>query len=148
MLRSRGRHGIGIRIGGRRPVIIRRSCERSPCRGFSLRFFLKPDHLGGFGLELEASGIGAIAVVDMGLEERALGCGIIGAPGAFTFVKTGGRKVLCHTLEKLLCLGDVELGRKDGFESLVLLVLRHRGEQFGMADLDPAFIQRGFDRFG
>ncbi len=43
-------------------------------------------------------------------------------------------------------LADVEAGFEDRIEGLFLLVGRNGGEQLGVPDLDPPFIERQFDR--
>jgi hypothetical protein len=145
---------VGLVDGAILLVIVGRVDGGGCCGPCCLRgafLFLEADRLGGFVLELEACGIGAAPVVDMGLEEDALRSRVERAGGAFGLVETGGREVLRDAHEQLARLGHIEAGLQDRVEGLVLLVPGDGGEQLGMADLDPAFIERelgGVAEFG
>ena len=122
--------------------------SRGPCGLRGAFFLFETDHLGGFGLEFEARRVGAIAVVDMSFEKRALRGRVERAARAFTFVEARAAEMLRDAHKQFARLVHIESGFQDRIEGLVLLVAGNRSEQFSMAELDPAFVERGFDHLG
>ena len=89
-----------------------------------------------------------MSVVDMGLEQGPLGGRVERAGRALGLVETGGAKILRDAHEEVARLAHIEARAEDRLEGLVLLVGGDGGEQLGMADLDPAFVEREFHGVG
>ncbi|MCY1172394.1 hypothetical protein D9M73_125290 [compost metagenome] len=129
-------------------VVIDGGWIRRTCPSCSTFVPLETGLLDGFCLELEACGIGAMPLIDMGLEKGSLRSRVERASDALGLVEAGTAQVLRDAHEQLACLGDVEAGGQDRFERFVLLVAGNGREQFGVPDLDPAFIERELDGVG
>ncbi len=90
-------------------------------------------------------------VIDMSLEQSPLGGRVERAGRALGLVETGGAEVLRDAHEEVTRFVHIEARAEDRLEGLVLLVGGDGGEQLGMADLDPAFVERelhGVGKFG